>query len=209
MNPSISCCRVAGGFRAIARCSQTERCGTVAVLTRALIRIHISAEVIAVLRGKPCQKFSGRVYFSTSLPWGMVHPSGADLSAWVTCFVKNEKRGDVLHKLAISGAKERHVCILLSPTGRRNGPLIYDFLSGGDDLPTVKPGSPATRDRCLAMMPSGGKEISFDKGEWSVGDSEAACIGSRGCVDAGILKLGNVLARRHRAPRACLLQRAS
>lgn len=72
---------------------------------------------------------NGSVYFSMAAPGGMVDPTGADLANWLTKFLASEKCADVRYKLEISGATNRHVCIVLTLNGDLTGPLSCTPLS--------------------------------------------------------------------------------
>ena len=112
---------------------------------------------------------NGRVYLSMARPGGMVDPTGADLADWVTKFLASEKRADVRYKLSISGATNRHVCIVLTLNSDLTGPLLHHFVNDG--CPTRSPDLPAEVTGVWLLLPSADKGLFWDATGWRAVDA--------------------------------------
>ena len=92
---------------------------------------HIARELVELgVTGVECINVNGngRVHFTMSSPGGIVDPTGADLADWVSGLIASEKFADVRHKLNVSGATQRHVCVILE-TQRQLRAVLFCTIS--------------------------------------------------------------------------------
>jgi hypothetical protein len=111
----------------------------------------------------------GDVYFSMARPGGMIDSAGADLADWISRFLASEKCADVRHKLNISGAAERHVCIVLTLNSDMTGPLLYHVVAG--NCPVRSLAAPAEVTGVWLLLPSAGKGLFWDLTGWRAVDA--------------------------------------
>lgn len=69
----------------------------------------------------------GRVHFTMALVGGIVDESGNDIADWLSNFLKRDDCGDNLRKLAVSGAKHRHIFIMPTLNGTFIAPMFHHF----------------------------------------------------------------------------------
>ena len=130
---------------------------------------------LAALGVESCYCFnpegSGRVHgITVGLPGGSIDPTGADLSEWVTRFVRRPDQEHRLRKLADSGAIARHLCIIITFNGTSTVPILDHFL-GTVTLPKIAPGLPPEATGIWLLALGTGTGMFWDLRGWHVVDA--------------------------------------
>jgi hypothetical protein len=113
----------------------------------------------------------GRISYYMTNPGGITDPTGKDLTDWVAAFLASENHGDVLHKLAASRARERHVCIIMMLNGTSTVPLLSHFL-GPLNLPADAPTVPVEVTGIWLLLPSNGAGMFWSASGWRAVSAE-------------------------------------
>jgi hypothetical protein len=108
---------------------------------------------------------TGRVSFAMEGIGGWVDSEGVALPGWIAEFLNAPERQDVLHKLVVSGARERHVFIVVDFGGATFS--VESYLAGPlEVLPAESPILPAPVTGVWLTSTSSDRGVRWSGGTW-------------------------------------------
>jgi hypothetical protein len=108
---------------------------------------------------------TGKVHFTMSGRGGAVDDTGSSVPGWISDFLRDPTRADVLEKLGRSGARSCHVFVIVSLEGAP-WPVESYLIGDHDKLPLQRPALPPPVNEVWVVHGLGQRGLRWDGEAW-------------------------------------------